>query len=142
MEMSFLSRAEIKIEIKTTTKEIYNILNNDAVETVWNITVNENTEIAPDKFSVKSNVGDFIITKTERVENEKISYSIEGGAFSKMGYIISPKGDGSEVMLWGEFDDEKDEKMLVKAGEILLQSLKKYAEYLKTGGAPEDYKKK
>ena len=140
--MSFLSRAEIKIEIKTTPKKIYDILNDDALETVWNISVNESTEIAPDKYSIKSNVGDFISTITERVENEKISFSIEGGAFSKLGYIISPKGDGSEVMLWAEIDDEKQEKMLVKAGEILLEGLKKFVEFIEDGGNPNEYKKK
>ena len=142
MEMSFLPRAERKIEIKTTPKKIYDILNDDALETVWNITVNESTEIAPDKYSIKSNVGDFISTVTERVENEKISYSIEGGDFSKMGYIISPKGDGSEVMLWAEIDDEKQEKMLVKAGEILLEGLKKFVAFIEDGGNPNEYKKK
>ena len=112
MEVNFLTRIERKIEIKTSPKKIYDILNNDELETIWNITVNESTTIAPDKYSVKSTVGDFTSTVTERLENEKISYSMEGSAFSKLGYIVSPKGDGSEVSIWAEIDDEKQEKCL------------------------------
>jgi len=137
-----LIRIERKIEIKTSPKKIYDILNNDDLETVWNIIVNESTTIAPDKYSIKSTVGDFISTVTERLENEKISYSMEGSAFSKMGYIMLPKGDGSEVMIWAEIEDEKQEKMLVKAAEILLEGLKKFADFMEEGGNPDEFDKK
>ena len=140
--MNFLSRVERKIEIKTSPKKIYDILNNDELETVWNITVNESIEIAPDKYSVKSTVGDFISTITERVENEKISFSMEGSAFSKLGYIVLPKGDGSEVTIWAEIEDEKQEKMLLKAAEILLEGLKKFADFMEKGGNPDEFDKK
>ena len=142
MEVNFLVRIERKIEIKTSPKKIYDILNNDDLETVWNIIVNESTTIATDKYSIKSTVGDFISTITERLENEKISYSMEGSAFSKMGYIVSPKGDGSEVTIWGEIVDEKQEKMLVKAAEILLEGLRKFADFMEEGGNPDEFDKK
>ena len=140
--MNFLTHVERKIEIKTAPKKIYEILNNDELETVWNITVNESTTIAPDKYSIKSTVGDFISTITERLENEKISYSMEGSAFSTMGYIMSPKGDGSEVTIWAEIEDEKQEKMLLKAAEILLEGLKKFADFMEEGGNPNEFDKK
>jgi len=137
-----MTRIERKIEIKTSPKKIYDILNNDELETVWNITVNESTTLAPDKYSIKSTVGDFISNVTERVENEKISFSTEGSAFSELGYIMSPKGSGSEVTIWGEIEDEKQEKMLMKAAEILLEGLKKFADFLEDGGNPDEFDKK
>lgn len=137
-----MTRIERKIEIKTSPKKIYDILNNDDLETVWNIVVSESTTIAPDKYSIKSTVGDFISTVTERLENEKISYSMEGSAFSKMGYILAPKGDGSEVSIWAEIEDEKQEKMLLKAAEILLEGLKKFADFMEEGGNPDEFDKK
>jgi len=140
--VNFLTRIERKIEIKTSPKKIYDILNNDDLETVWNIVVSESTTIAPDKYSIKSTVGDFISTVTERLENEKISYSMEGSAFSKMGYILAPKGDGSEVSIWAEIEDEKQEKMLLKAAEILLEGLKKFADFMEEGGNPDEFDKK
>jgi hypothetical protein len=142
MEVNYLTRIERNLEIKTSPKKIYEILNNDELETVWNIIVSESTEIATDKYSIKSTVGDFISTITERVENEKISYSMEGSAFSKMGYIVTPKGDGSEVTIWAEIEDEKQEKMLLKAAEILLEGLKKFADFMEKGGNPAEFDKK
>ena len=90
---------------------------------------------------MKTTVGDFTSTRSETVENEKISYIIEGGVFNKMGYSVTPKGDGTEATLWAEFEDESQEKILLKAGEILLDCLKKYADYLEGGGNPDEYKK-
>ena len=67
---------------------------------------------------------------------------IEGGIFTSMGYILSPKGDMVEVKLWGEFEDEKNEKMLVRAGETLLKCLKNFSEFIEEGGDLEDFDKK
>ena len=143
IEVNFLTRIERKIEIKTSPKKIYDILNNDELETVWNIVVNESTTIAPDKYSIKSTVGDFISTVTERLENERISYSMEGSVFSTMGYIMSPSiGDGSEITIWAEIEDEKQEKMLAKAAEILLEGLKKFADFMEEGGNSDEFDKK
>jgi len=61
---------------------------------------------------------------------------------SAIGYVLSPKGDSVEVMIWGEFDNEKMEKAMGKAGEIFIESLKKFAEFLEEGGNPDDYDKK
>jgi len=105
-------------------------------------TVKEVEVIEPKKKGfVKTTVGDFTSIRTETVENEKISLDIEGGVFDKMGYIIAPKGDGTEATIWAEFEDASKEKILLKAGEILLGCLKKYAEYIEGGGNPDEYKK-
>ncbi len=137
-----MAKLERKIEINTTPNKIYGILNDDSLETIWNITVNESTEIGTDKYSLKTTVGDMTSTITQRLQDERISYAMEGGPFSKMGYILTPKGDGSEATIWAEFEDEKQEKILAIAGEMLLESLKKFAEYRETGGAIEEYNKK
>ena len=137
-----MPKIERKVEINTSPKKIYEILNDDSLDIVWNITVNESTEIGPDKYSVKTTVGDIISTITERVPDERISYAIEGGPFSKLGYILTPKGEGSEATIWAEIEDESQEKILGTAGEMLLESLKKFAEYRNAGGVVENYNKK
>ena len=136
-------RIERKVEINAPAKRVFDILDDAEKFPVWNITVNEIEIIEPKKKAfLKTTVGDFTATRYETVENEKISTTIEGGIFNKIGYLMTPKGDGTEITLWAEFEDESKEKMLLKAGEILLNSLKKYAEYLEGGGNPDDYKKK
>jgi len=55
---------------------------------------------------------------------------------------LEPKGDITSVTLWAEFEKEENEKMLVRAGEIYLESLKRYAEFLEEGGDPSKYDKK
>ncbi len=140
--MIFIPRAERKIEINTPAKRVFDILDNIGDSGRWNLAVNEMSETSEGKFDVKSTVGDFILSRTEIIKNEKLSLKIEGGIFSAMGYLLSPKGDNTEVVLWGEFDDEKNEKILVKAAEILLECLKNFAEYLEEGGDPEEFDKK
>lgn len=46
------------------------------------------------------------------------------------------------VTIWGEFDDKKNEKILVKAAELLLKGLKNFAEFLEEGGKVDDFDKK
>jgi hypothetical protein len=140
--VEFLPRVERKIEISAPRKNIFDILNNTMIGPKWNLAVNDITKLTETKFSVKSTVGDFTSIRTETVEPEKISMNIEGGIFNSMGYILQPKGNMVEATLWGEFDDEKSEKVLVKAGELLLRCLKNYAEFLEEGGNPDDFDKK
>ena len=59
-----------------------------------------------------------------------------------MGYILNSKGKLTEVTLWGEFEDAKNEKVLVKAGELLLEGLKNFSEFLEEGGDPDEFDKK
>ena len=72
----------------------------------------------------------------------KISYKIDGGPFQAMGYLLKPKGAGTEITGWAEFENPDEEKMLKKAGSILLNSLKKFAEFLEAGGNQSEYSKK
>ncbi len=140
--MEKLARVERKTEINAPQNNIFDILNNTMLGPKWNLAVKDITKISETKFAVKSTVGDFNTIRTETIEPERLSMNIEGGIFNSMGYILNPKGNLVEATLWGEFDDEKNEKILVKAGELLLKCLKNYAEFLEEGGNPENFDKK
>lgn len=135
-------RIERNIEINTSQKRVFDILDDAMLGPKWNLAINELTKISENTYAAKSTVGDFTSIRTETVEPDKISMRIEGGVFNSMGYILNPKGDMVNATIWGEFDDEKNEKMLVKAAEILLKGLKNFAEFLEDGGNPDDFDKK
>ena len=59
-----------------------------------------------------------------------------------MSYILNKKHKATNVTLWADFADEKQEKMLVKAGDLLLKSLKNFVEFVASGGNPDIYDKK
>lgn len=135
-------RVEIDDEINASPKRIYDILTDDNLETKWNLTVDENINIGENRWKVKSTIGDLTSHRVEAVENEKVSFDIEGSIFNKMGYILNPKGEHTHATLWGEFDDEKNTKILKSAGGVLLDSLKRFAEFLEEGGNPDEFDKK
>lgn len=135
-------RVERNIEIKALQSHIFKILDDTSTSPSWNLAVKEVKKIDEGQFAIKSTVGDFTTIRTETVIDESISVKIEGGIFNDLGYILQPKGEVVEVTIWGEFDDEKNEKMLVKAGELLLESLKRYSEFLEEGRNPDEYDKK
>lgn len=137
-----MARVEREIEIGASQKRIFDILDDTKLAPKWNLPVNEISEISEGKWTVKSTVGDFTSIRTETVDPNKLSMRIEGGIFNSMGYFLSPKGDKVEVKLWGEFDNEKNEKILIKTGELLLQSLKNFSEFIEEGGNPDDFDKK
>lgn len=137
-----MPRVDRKIEINASQKRIFDILDDAMLGPKWNLALNELTKISENTYAAKSTVGDFTSIRTETVESEKISMRIEDGIFNSMGYILKPKGDKVEATIWGEFDDEKNEKILVRSAEILLKGLKNFAEFLEEGGNPEDFDKK
>ena len=137
-----MPRVEIKSDVNASAKTIYDILMNDELEAKWNLTVNENINIGPNKWDVKSTIGDLTSTRVEAKENERISFDIEGSIFNKMGYILKSKGDTTKAVCWGEFEDVKNKKLLESAGGILLEGLKRFAEFIEEGGDPERFNKK
>lgn len=137
-----MARIERNVDIKSSPNKIYEILNDPTHETIWNITVKENVMINADKFELKTTVGDMVANVTERVPGERISFTMEGGPFDKMGYILTPKGDGTDAKIFAEFEDETRAPVLEIAGEMLLESLRKFAEYKEAGGDIEQFNKK
>ena len=137
-----MPKIEIKMDIEAPPKTIYDILMNDELESIWNLTVHENINIGEKMWAVKSTVGDLTSTRVEEVENERITFDIDGTIFKKLGYIMTIKGGITEVCCWGEFNDESNRSILEKAGDILLQSLKRFTEFIEDGGTPENFNKK
>ena len=137
-----MARIERKVDIKSSPNKIYEILNDPSSEEVWNITVKKNDIINPDKFALKTTVGDMIANVTERIPGERITFTMEGGPFDKMGYILTSKGDGTDATIFAEFEDETRAPVLEIAGEMLLESLRKFAEYKEAGGDIDQFNKK
>jgi hypothetical protein len=108
----------------------------------WNIVVNEITEEGPGKYFSKTNVGDVHSTRVETIPNEKIYATMEGSPITGLGYLLNPKGDTVEVTLWAEFEDASQEVVLGIAGDVFIECVKKYAEYIEAGGNPDEYNKK
>ena len=140
--MPFIPRIERSIEIHAPVKNVFNILDDAKLGIKWNLPISEISEITEGTYIVKSNLGEFSSSRIESIKNEKISVEIKGGIFSNMGYVLITKGELTEVMLWGEFEDVKREKVLVRAAEMLLEGLKSFAEFLEKGGNLDDFDKK
>jgi hypothetical protein len=137
-----MPRADIKKEINAPVEKVYEILNDLMILPRWNIAVTEISELEKDKYFLKTNVGDMINIVRENVPNERITSDQEDSPMTKIGYILSPKGESVEVTLWTEFDEESMRTVLEMAGDLFLKSLKVYVDYVMAGGIPEEYKKK
>ncbi|MHA1380125.1 MAG: hypothetical protein ACTSRG_17265 [Candidatus Helarchaeota archaeon] len=137
-----MAKMERKTNIKSTVEKVFKILDTPMDMPKWNLVVKEIEEIEPGKYFVKSTVGDLTAIRTETIPNERITEKQEGSILKELGYILKPKGDVVEATIWGKFDDPSQEPILGIAGEVFLKSLKKYAEYLESGGNPNEYKKK
>ncbi|MHA1350199.1 MAG: SRPBCC family protein [Promethearchaeota archaeon] len=132
---------ELKIEINSPVEKIYEILNDYLALPRWNIVVSESTQLEPKKYFFKTNVGDVTNTEIENIPREKMTSIQEGSPMSKLGYIFEDKGDSTIVTLWAEFELEDQRTIMEMAGDLFLKSLKVYADYLSSGGNPEEYKK-
>jgi len=137
-----MPKVTVKTDANASAKTIYDILMNDDWSTLWNLTVNENVSIGPNKWEVKSTIGDLTSTRIETEENKKISFDIEGSIFTKMGYVLKSKGDTTNVSIWGEFEEERNKRILESAGGVLLEGLKRFAEFIEEGGDPDSFDKK
>jgi len=137
-----MPRLEQKREMNAPVERVYEILNDLMILPRWNIVVTEISELEKDKYFVKSNVGDLTNIVIENIPNERITSDQEGSPMTKLGYILASKGEGVEVTLWGEFDEEAMRTVLEMAGELFLKSLKVYVDHVMAGGNPEEYEKK
>ena len=101
-----MPRIERKIEVNASQKRIFDILDNVDDLPIWNLVVNSVKKLEEGKYEIDSTVGESRSTRLETVPNDRISTKQEGGPMSAVGYVLSPKGDSVEVMIWGEFDNE------------------------------------
>ncbi|UCD00606.1 MAG: SRPBCC family protein [Promethearchaeota archaeon] len=137
-----MPKVEKTIEIAASQEKIFEIVANDDDYARWNIVVNEVTKLGEGNYFFKTNVGDITSQRVETVPPERVSATQEGSPMTSIGYILKPKGDVVETTIWTEFDDPGQEPILGIAEEMLLKSLKKYAEYLESGGNPGEFNKK
>ncbi|MFW9828785.1 MAG: SRPBCC family protein [Candidatus Thorarchaeota archaeon] len=137
-----MPKLERKLDIKAPLETIWKIVDDDDNYPKWNIVVNEVKKLGEGNYFFKTNVGDITSTRIETVAPEKLTATQEGSPMTKIGYILKQKGDLVEATIWTEFEDEKQEPILGIAGEMLLKSLKKYAEHLASGGDPANFSKK
>ena len=137
-----MPRVEKTVDISAPQEKIFEIIDNDNDYARWNIVVNEVKELGPGNYFFKTNVGDITSTRVETKPPESLYAKQEGSPMTSLGYVLKPKGDVVEATIWAEFDDASQEPMLGIAGEMLLKSLKKYAEFLEKGGNPEEFSKK
>ena len=99
-------------------------------------------ELGEGNYFFKTNVGDITSTRIETNAPESLSATQEGSPMTSLGYILKPKGENVEATIWADFDDPGQESILGIAAEMLLKSLKKYAEYLEAGENPDEFSKK
>lgn len=137
-----MSYMEKSVLIKAPAKSIFQILADPCLAIKWNITVKGIEELGLDKYRVIGILGDFIINRVELEENKKVSYDIEGNIFNSMGYVLSPKGFQTEALLWAKFEEKRYKRILLDAGELLLNNLKRFIDYLEDGGEIDEFDKK
>lgn len=137
-----MPKVEKTIDIAASQEKIFEIVENDDDYARWNIVVNEVTKLGEGNYFFKTNVGDLTSTRVETVPPERVSATQEGSPMTSIGYVLKPKGEVVEATIWSEFDDPNQEPILGIAEEMLLKSLKKYAEYLESGGNRDEFNKK
>lgn len=137
-----MPRVEKTIDIAAPQNKIFEIIDDDDNYAKWNIVVNEVTKLGEGNYFFKTNVGDVTSTRLETNPPNSLSASQEGSPMTSLGYVLKPKENVVEATIWAEFEDASQEPVLGIAGEMLLKSLKKYAEYLEQGGNPDKYSKK
>ncbi|MFW9969999.1 MAG: SRPBCC family protein [Candidatus Odinarchaeota archaeon] len=137
-----MPKVERKVDINASQETIWNIIDDDGNYPKWNIVVNEAKKLGEGNYFYKTNVGDVTSTRLETNPPNSLSATQEGSPMTSLGYILKPKEKIIEATIWAEFDDAGQEPILGIAGEMLLKSLKKYAEYLDSGGDPAKFNKK
>jgi hypothetical protein len=135
-------RIDKRIEIHSTPKKIYDIVIDGENTPRWNIGLDSISEKEEGKYLLKSTIGDILIIDVKTVENEHVTWQMENSDMNSIGYILEPRGDNVDVTLWVEFENEKLVNSFEKAGDLTLNSLKSYVDFIEDGGNPEDFDKK
>ncbi len=128
----------------------------------WNSTVNKSSKINSNKFQLEGNLGEVECNIIKIEQNKIIIINISGDIFILMGYklnpifiplpfkgflqipsygwsLIKPPKIATEVFFWIEYDNKEDKNIIEETGVIILNSLKKYSEYLERGHDLDDY---
>ena len=99
-------------------------------------------EIENNKFKLETDLGPITINKTETDENKRATWYTENSNMNIIGYNLIPKKEKeTEVAIWTEYDDKSQSKLFKQTADSILEGLKNYAEYIETGGDPDEYKK-
>jgi len=136
-----MPRIEKKRVLNAPIEKVYEVLNDYDSLSIWNIVVNEVTELEPKKYFLKTNVGDVTNTEIENIPHIKMTSIQEGSPMEKIGYIFESKGEKTEITIWTEFELENQKSVLDIAADLFMKSLVVYIDYLMAGGNPQDYKK-
>ena len=136
-----MPRIEKKHLLTAPVEKVYEILNNYDSLPVWNIVVNEVSEMEPKKYFLKTNVGDIINTEIENIPLKKMTSTQEGSPMEKIGYIFESKGEKTEVTIWTEFELESQMSVLDIAADLFMKSLVVFIDFIMEGGNSEDYEK-
>ena len=136
-----MPRIEKKHILNAPVEKVYEILNDYGSLPIWNIVVNEVTEMEPKKYFLKTNVGDITNTEIENIPLKKMTSTQEGSPMEKIGYIFEPKEEKTEVTIWTEFELENQKSVLDIAADLFMKSLVVFVDFIMKGGTTEDYKK-
>ena len=135
-------KIEKKIEIKSSASKIYEVVTDEDVVSLWNPSVDSVSQPSEEKYFLKTSVGDLNIVSWETVENERATWTLDMSNLNQIGYVLKSMGEMVEVTLWIDFDNKKHKKGYIKVGELVLNGLKRYVEFLEDGGDPKEYDKK
>ncbi|MDX1798419.1 MAG: hypothetical protein R3255_07205 [Candidatus Lokiarchaeia archaeon] len=137
-----MPKLERNIEINASSKNIWDVLSDIEHIPKWNIAIKEIKELEPNKYSVKSTMGDYTSTNTELIENKRISSKVDHPEFTGYGFILNEKEDRTELAYWVDVPKITREKIQVRSLEITLKNIKKFVEYLENDGDPNEYDRK
>ena len=136
-----MQRIERKINIESSPDRIFSIVMDPNIISKWNPAV-DLAEQKDENLLLKTSIGDLNIINTESEENKYMTIQLEKGNINSIGYVLTPKKEKTEVMLWSEFDDKKLIKSYKDVEDLVLKSLKQFSEFVEDGGNPDDYNKK
>jgi len=134
-----MPKIERKIEINASSKKVWEATSDIENIPKWNISIKEIKELEPDKYSVKSTMGDYTSTNTERIENKKTTSKVDHPEFTGYGFILNEKDDITELSYWVDVPMITREKIQARSLEITLKNIKHFVEYLEDGGDPDEY---
>ncbi|MFX1569969.1 MAG: SRPBCC family protein [Promethearchaeota archaeon] len=134
-----MPKLERKIEINASSKKVWQVLSDIEHMPIWNVAIKEIKELEPNKYYVKSYMGDYTSINTERIENKKTTSKVDHPEFTEYGFILNEKADITDLTYWVEVPKITREKIQARSLEINLKNIKNFVEYLEDGGDPEEY---